>query len=147
MKIKKQIKRYHRWIAPDDLHEQCITWLSDLKFMKEEQLFFDHLVQKYNVNLIKPKNYLEGKDILNRLDTVREKLPTLFTKLINHSNNLSVLVDGKDEPEKERFFKDEHKQMVTMLSEYKSEYNTLKQQIFKLIIEIKKSDKPKRLLN
>ncbi|MAQ76386.1 MAG: hypothetical protein CL613_08650 [Aquimarina sp.] len=147
MKIKKQIKRYHRWIAPDDLHEQCMIWLSDLKFMKEEQLFFDHLVQKYNVNLIKPKNYLEGKDILNRLDTVREKLPTLFTKLINHSNNLSVLVDGKDEPEKERFFKDEHKQMVTMLSEYLSEYNTLKQQIFKLIIEIKKSDKPKRLLN
>ena len=90
---------------------------------------------------------LEGKDILNRLDTVREKLPTLFTKLINHSNDLCVLVDGKDELEKERFFKDEHKQMVTMLSEYLSEYNTLKQQIFKLIIEIKKSDKPKRLLN
>ena len=50
---KRKVKKYEAWLSPETMHKGSLNWLSELRFAKDEQLFFDDLVKLHaSVSLI-----------------------------------------------------------------------------------------------
>ena len=43
---------YVEWLSAEVMHEASRKWLSELRFIKDEQLFFDDLINSYTNHLI-----------------------------------------------------------------------------------------------
>ena len=56
MKTKEVKVKYEAWLNTETMHNSSVKWLSELKFAKDEQLFFD--LVKF---LSYPKSYKKEK--------------------------------------------------------------------------------------
>ena len=128
------------------MHKDSIKWLSELRFAKDEELFFDDLIKSYTLQLIDSKHFSESKNIVQKLSALRKETNTLINTTINHENGLKIMVDGKNEINKENAYKDEHAKLIITMSTFLKKYRALKSQLFTLIKSIIKEGKQKRLL-
>ncbi|MEW7290024.1 hypothetical protein [Aquimarina sp. 2304DJ70-9] len=147
MKAKEPNVKYVEWQSPDELHEAALTWVSELKFIKDEQHFLDDLMENYALQLISEKIFEKSKKVVNDLAEERKGLEPLLKEIINHHNALTILVDGKDQPVEEKQYKEDHRALVIKVSQYLNNYKDTKRKIFELIKTIMKQGKQKRLLN
>ena len=51
MKTKKRNYRYLEWKSPEEMHQTSLEWISELKFVKDEQLFLNDLVKSYTLQI------------------------------------------------------------------------------------------------
>ena len=65
----------------------------------------------------------------------------------NHENNLEVLVNEIDHPEKEEAYKEEHKTLLISFKNHLKEHRELKADLFYILKKIKKNEKQKRLID
>ena len=45
MESNKTKAKYQEWLSPEIIHKATLNWLSELKFIKDENLFFDDLIK------------------------------------------------------------------------------------------------------
>ncbi|WP_242131896.1 hypothetical protein [Aestuariivivens marinum] len=147
MKTKVPKIKYKAWLSPETMHNNSKKWLSELAFIQDEQLFFDDLIKSYTLQLIDSKHFTESKKIIDRLSQLQKENNTLFNTLKNHKRGLKIMVDGKDELEKEQAYRDKHAKLIIVVSKYLEKYQTIKKQLFTLVKGIIKEGKQKRLLN
>ncbi|MBQ0734788.1 hypothetical protein [Aquimarina celericrescens] len=147
MKSKKPNVKYVEWRSPEELHEASLHWISELKFIKDEQHFLDELIEDNTLQLISGETFEKSKQVVNDLSKKRKVLEPLLKKIINHYNELTILVDGVDQPAEEKEYKEHHRELLVEVSEYLNEYKEVKRKIFELIKTIMKQSKQKRLLN
>ncbi len=147
MKAREPNIKYVEWQSPDELHEISLNWVSELKFIKDEQHFLDELMQNYMLELLSGNVYKKSKKVLNDLSEERKDLEPLFKEIINHHNALAILVDGKDQPVEEKQYKDDHRALIIKVNEYLINYKDTKRKVFELIKTIMKREKQKRLLS
>ncbi|CAM1349313.1 MULTISPECIES: hypothetical protein [Tenacibaculum] len=144
MKTKKTQLKYVEWLSAEDMHLTSKQWLSELSFLKDEQLFFEDLIRKYIFELITPDQFKKTTKIVESLSDSRKRTEELIKLVEAHERGLEVMVDGVDEMIEEEVYKNEHRRLIVMFSEFLKEYKDLKQTIFTTVKKIAKSEK-KRL--
>ncbi|NNL15949.1 MAG: hypothetical protein HKO81_04825 [Flavobacteriaceae bacterium] len=133
--------------SPDELHVESLNWISELKFIKDEQHFLDELLKNYTLQLIENIEFSKNKDIISKLSKIRKTGEKLLKKLINHENELLILVDGIDQIKEEKHYRFLHSTYLLEVTNYFNDYKTIKRKIFTVVKKIMKQEKQKRLLN
>lgn len=147
MKVVKKSPVYVEWLNADLMHEESVKWLSELKFIKDEEHFFEDLIKLFPLQLIDSKNFTKSKETVQLLKTLRLKNVELINAVTAHEKELKIMVDGKDQLKEEAAYKEKHRDLLILVKRYFKEYRKLKTQLFKTIKEIMKSEKQKRLLS
>ena len=146
MKTKQINPTYQVWMNWETMHSQSIEWLSELRFMKDEEMFFDDLVKSYTLQLIDSKHFKKSKEIVEKLAELEKETADLIAIIVKHEIDLKIMVDGIDQLEKEEAYKRAHGGLVIIVNELLEKYRGVKKQLFKLIKGIMKEGKQKRLL-
>jgi len=147
MKANYTNAKYVEWLSAEIMHKNSIEWLSDLKFIKVEQLFFDDLIRSYTLQLIDLKHFTESKTIIDKLSKLQTKTDLLIESVKTHKSDLKIMVDGIDQPKEEEGYKNEHRGLIVEICDFVKEYRVLKTELFSLIKNIKKEEKQKHLID
>ena len=146
MKNTEKHSRYVEWLNADEMHNKSKEWLSKLRFIKDEHLFFEDLIKSYTLDLLMPQNYFDSKEGIDRISKSKKHNKILIETIEVHKNKLLIMVDGIDQPEEEEAYKKEHLKLIIEISEFEKKYRKLKIELFDIIKTIKKHYKL-RLLN
>jgi hypothetical protein len=147
MKIKENTHRYIEWIGPEEMHRTSLLWLSELRFMKDEQLFLNNLIKHYTVQLVDSKIFGKSKVIVTALTDLEKQVISLMKKVQAHENKLEIMIDDVDQIELEKAYRDTHRELSSRMEHYKEEYMEIKTKLFDLVSSVLKKEKQKRLLN
>ena len=147
MKTIQTHARYIEWLSADEMHNASQDWLSELKFIGDEHLFFEDLVTSYTLQLIEGKKFTESKALIEAINKSKKRNILLIEAVQTHENDLQIMVDGVNELKKEDAYTKEHLQLVTIINDFLSDYKTLKLKLFDTIKTIKKEEKQKHLID
>lgn len=147
MKIAYINPKYIEWISPEQMHQSSNDWLSELLFIKDEHQFFEDLITSFTSKLIAPETFSNNKEIIDALNKSQKHNNLLIEAIKVHKNELQIMMDGIDEPKKEKAYKDSHRGLIIKLEEFYDEYKELKTQLFDIIKTIRKEEKQKHLLD
>ncbi len=138
---------YVEWLSADQMHEASKEWLSELRFIKDEHLFFEDLIKSYTLQLISPEKFSHNKEIIDAINRSQKKNNFFIEAVKIHENELKIMVDGVNELKKEQAYKKEHRGLIIEINEFKKNYRSLKMQLFDILKTIKKEEKQRRLLD
>ena len=141
MKTKEKKIKYEAWLNAEIMHKNSRKWLSELEFIKDEQLFFDDLIESYTLKLIDSKLFPKTKKIIDRLSLIQEETHSLIKTIKNHDKGLGVIIDDSYEIEKEENYKKKHGKLLVVVNNFLEKYKTLKADLFTLITGIVKDEK------
>ncbi|WP_281847580.1 hypothetical protein [Olleya namhaensis] len=145
MKTKSNSKIVE-WYSAERMHDMSKKWLSELNFIKDEQQFLEELITDYTHQIINDDALSRAQDVTTALLRTTRGTQKLITALEQHENDLSLMVDGKDELEKEKKYKAEHIEFIATISSFFHDYKAVKFEIFNLVKKLMKTDKQERLL-
>lgn len=146
MKAKQKEPKYIEWLNANNIHKASRNWLSELRFIKDEQLFFANLIKSYTLQLIDSNHFSDTKKIVDNLELLRKNNKALIETVIEHENKLLIMVDGINQLKEEEAYKTKHRELAVEINEYFKNYRNLKKRLFKTIENIMKHEKQKRLL-
>lgn len=138
--------KFTKWLNADDMHDASKRWLSELYFFKDEQLFFEELITTYTLQLIDKSHYAQSKSIVDRLTKIVDETKVLTEAVEAHERSLSVMVDNVDQIDIEKKYKEEHRNLTELISEFKKRYQAIKSELFHLLKEVMKHAKQNKLL-
>jgi len=147
MEITKSHIKYIEWRSIEELHEDILNCISELRFTKDEQQFLEDLILNHTMGLLAGKSYELSRSVITRLTKSRKRLGPLLKKLMSHNNDLQSLLDEINNVEEMEAFKIFHNQLMVEFIEYNAQFKKVKKQIFKLIKQILKERKHLKLLN
>ncbi len=147
MEINKSHIKYIEWRSIEELHEDTLNCISELRFTKDEQQFLEDLILNHTMGLLAGESYELSRNVITRLTKSRNKLGPLLKKLMSHNNELQCLLDEINNIEEMEDFKKLHNQLMSEFIGYNSKFKKVKKQIFKLIKQILKERKHLKLLN
>ncbi len=147
MNINPTHIKYIEWRNPDGLHEDTMGCISQLEFFNDELDFLSHLIKEYTFELTRGEVFKESKAIVGRLIAQQIELQPLIAQLQIHRNNLQLLMDDVDVSNEVKDYKTEHYELMTKAIGYNTRFKKLKKETFKLISNVMKLNKQKRLLN
>lgn len=147
MEIKKAHIKYIEWRSIEELHEEILSCISELRFTKDEQQFLEDLILNYTMGLLAGKSYELSRNVITRVTKSRNKLGPFLKKLMSHNNDLQSLFDEINNIEEMDDFKKLHNQLMSEFSTYNAQFKKVKKQIFKLIKQILKERRQVKLLN
>lgn len=133
--------------SADELHVESLNWISELRFIKDEQRFLNELLKSYTLQLIEKEQFSENKKIISRLSKQEKVGEKLLKKIINHENELLILVDGIDQLKEEKHYRFLHSTILLEVTNFFNDYKDVKRDIFDAVKGIMKDEKQKRLLN
>lgn len=139
--------KYAEWISAEQMHEDSKEWLSELLFIKDEHLFFDDLIKSFTLELLEPEKFSDNKEIIDILNRSEKRNNLLIEAIKVHENDLQIIVDGVDQLNEEKSYKDSHQGLLIKIKEFENDYKSLKTQLFEIIKSIKKEDKRNRILD
>ncbi|WP_347925540.1 hypothetical protein [Pontimicrobium sp. SW4] len=146
MKTTQTNTKYVEWLNAETMYKNSIEWLSDLEFMKDEQLFFDDLIKSYTLQLIDSKYFKKSKKIIDTLSKLQTKTDLFIKYVKNHKNDLKIMVDGINQPKEEADYKNEHRRLIVEINNFVKEYREVKTNLFSVIKIIMKEEKLKKLI-
>jgi tRNA/tmRNA/rRNA uracil-C5-methylase (TrmA/RlmC/RlmD family) len=147
MKASATEIKYVEWLNAEVMHNASRSWLSELMFIKDEQLFFDDLIKSYTLQLIDSKYFAKSKKIVERLSHLQKDTSKIIEKVKKHERALNIMLDKIDQLEEEENYKKEHRNLIILVTEFFQMNQSIKKHLFKLIKGIIKEKKQKLLLN
>ena len=146
MKTKEINAKYDVWLNAENMHRDSRNWLSELRFAQDEELFLDDLVKSYTLQLIDTKHFAESKKVIDKLSKIQKETDALIDIVKNHEKGLSIMVDGVNEFDKEKAFKNKHVKLIINVKNFLEKYRDLKTELFAVVKSVLKEGKQKRLL-
>lgn len=147
MEINKAHIKYIEWRSIEELHEEILNCISELRFTKDEQQFLEDLILNHTMGLLAGKSYDVSRNVITKLTKSRNRLEPLLKKMMSHNNELQSLLDEINNIEEMEDFKKLHNQLMSEFIVYNSQFKKVKKQIFKLIKQILKEKRQIKLLN
>jgi len=147
MKTIHTYTNYIEWLSADQMHEASKEWLSELKFIRDELLFFEDLITTFTSQLIESGKFSDNKEIIDAINRSNKRNNSLIEAIKTHQNELQIMVDKIDQLEEEKAYVNEHRTLTTTIAEFLKEYKALKSQLFEIIKSIKKEEKFKHLID
>lgn len=134
------------WKSGSEMHEDARNWISELEFITNEHQFFEDLLATYFLKISNKAHYLQGKELVQELGENRKRNSDMLREVMDHNNHLIVLLDGKNDLEKEEEVKEQHRDLEGRMNEHHRAFRELKTHIFSLIGEIIKEVRREHLL-
>ena len=147
MKTKSHRYSYIEWLSAQEMHEDSKKWCSELKFMKDEQIFLNNLIASNTLKLTDSAFFEESKGVIAEIQQAEKDLTLLFKKVQAHENQLEIMTDEIDQLKMEKAYLETHKELWEGMEEYISSYRAIKTKLFGLVSRVMKKAKQKRLLN
>lgn len=147
MHINPSSIKYIQWRDPEGLHEDAMSCISELQFVKDELQFLSDLMTSHTLDLISKENFEESKSLAVQLSAKKKYVSQLLKNLVTHANLLQTLVDDIDVPGETEEYKTVHYKLMFEAAAYLAKFKKLKRNIFSLIKSILKDKKKKKLLN
>lgn len=138
---------YVEWLSADEMHATSKLWLSELNFIKDEQLFLNDLVKSYSLQLSEPKIFDESKKLISHISKAENEVTELIKQVKAHENQLEIMVDKVDQLKMEKAYIETHKELLKAMNNYKNYYWKAKNNLFKFISTLLKKEKQNRLLH
>jgi len=139
--------RYVEWISPEEMHLEALSWISELMFARDEQQFLNDMVKTYTLQLTDKNIFDESRKIVSGIADAEHRLTALLKLVQAHENQLEIMVDDLDQPKMEKAYKESHRDLISQIDEYLTDYRKLKKQLFGMLTKVMKKEKQKRLLN
>jgi len=133
------------WSTPEELHEACVLWLSELEFIKDEQVFLNELITDYTIPLIAAKIYHSSLSIVGNLLKEEKQLNALIDRVKDHRNKVEKLFDTQADPRIKKAFIEAHYYLKLDVNSYASTYRKTKTELFDKLKKIMKEQRPERL--
>lgn len=143
----KTESKFFEWLTAEDMHNASKKWLSELRFIKDEQLFFEDLIRAKTLSLIDNVEFAMTKEIVDAVNRLQKENNSLIKDIEAHENALEIMIDGVNEIQKENLYKKTHRQLLSKVSAYLSNYKKVKTQLFDIITAVMKKEKQNRLLD
>lgn len=147
MKTKTQKHRYIKWKSPEEMHDTTIQWISELKFVKDEQRFLNDLIRSYTLPITSLGIFEESRKLVTAISNSELEVKQLLKRVQIHENQLSIMLDDIDQPKMEKAYTETHRDLLTEIDVCLINYRKLKGSLFKMISKVIKKEKQKRLLN
>lgn len=149
MNLEKKRYRYVEWMSAEEMHESSMRWMSELNFIRDEQLFFNDLVKSYTLQLIDGTIFEESQKVIEAILETEKDADILIKRIRAHENLLMIMVDDVNELTMEKAYIRTHQGLSTKMDGYMIDYQKLKTRFFTLITRVmkEKKQKQKRLLN
>ena len=147
METRKKKYKYLEWLDAEEMHDASTQWMSELNFAKDEQLFLNDLVKSFTLQLIEKKSFNENKNIIDEIAKAEKEVLVLMKKVQAHENLLEIMINDVDELKMEKAYLETHLELTSKIESYMAHYLSLKSRLFKVISELMKKEKQKRLLN
>ncbi|MBR9846061.1 MAG: hypothetical protein GYB35_08130 [Algicola sp.] len=147
MKTTHTYTHYIEWLSAEQMHEASKEWLSELRFIQDEHLFFEDLITTFTSPIISSGKFSDTKEIIDAIYKSEKENNTLIKAVKTHENKLQIMVDGKNQLKEEKAYLREHKSLIITISEFLKNYKSLKSQLFNIIKAIKKEEKFKHLID
>ena len=147
MELQGKSRRYTQWVGPEEMHADTVQWLSELKFIRDEQLFLNGLVKHYTTSLAQKAVFERARKLISELLEAEKNVVVLMKKVQAHENQLEIMVDDIDQPRMEQAYRETHQDLILAINSYIEGYRALKKMLFDLVSEVLRKDKQHRLLN
>jgi gas vesicle protein len=146
MHINPTSIKYIEWRSPEGLHEDSVTCISELRFLKDEIQFLTDLIKSHTLEILSKNLFEESKEIATELSKQKKRIKPMLKKLVQHSNVLETLIDDIDIPDEEDEYKAVHYQLMFEAVTCMANFKKLKRRVFSLIKSILKEKKKRKLL-
>jgi len=147
MNTKTPKYRYIEWLNAEEMHVESMRWFSELKFIRDEQLFLNNLVSLFVIQLTASGIFKESKKLIDQLQKAEMDIVSLFKKVQVHEKQLEMMVDDVDQPKMEKAYLETHKELLIAINRYTTRYREIKEKLFEVVSKLMKKSKQKRLLN
>jgi hypothetical protein len=144
MKTTSHLK-FIQWRDPAGLHEDTVKSILDIKFLKDELQFLKDLAAEHTLELIYGTSTEESHAIIKQLAEHSKRLEKLFKSLEEHRNNLQILMDEDDVAGELNTYKNQHYTLMIAEMDFHADLKKTKHIIFKLLSDIMKKSKQKKL--
>lgn len=138
MKTQQWQLKYIKWFSAEDMHKATIHWLSELNFVKDEHLFFEHLLEPYTKL---SKKHSPIQNLQDELYLLEKECDCLISVVLSHQNKLDILVDGIDQLQEEEIYKETHQELADAMSKFLLMHKQLKKDLFKVVKTVMKNRK------
>lgn len=138
---------YQEWRSAEEMRDDTKKWLSELDFILDEESFMENLLGEYFIELSSEVLYAETTKLVKRLTESKTRSKALKESVLQHSNQLIVLLDDIDQPYEEQEVKAQHRRLLKSTEAFFHDFREMKKNIFAVVVDIMKHDKQKRLLN
>lgn len=143
--MKNITYKFVQWSSPEELYDACLVWRSELEFFKREQQFLDTLVKSYMPQVLSEELYPKTANLITHLSQEENKATKLLKRLQTHTNLIEILMDGIDEIQKEKSYREAHYYLKIDIAKYARDFRTTKTAIFELIKSMMKQRKQKKI--
>jgi len=133
MKTHQWQLKYVEWFSAEEMHEAAKNWVSELNFVRDEQHFFEHLLQQFTKTDVSSKVTFSCRNLLEELTPLRKECNLLVSALLAHQNKLYILLDGINQIEEENFYRETHEEFIDVIGEFLMKHNQLKKDVFETV--------------
>ncbi len=138
MKTHQWQLKYVKWFSAEAMHEAANNWVSELNFVRDEQVFFEHLLQQLIASDVCSKVTFACNSLKEKLETLKKDCNLLVSAAHKHQNKLYILIDGIDQLDEEDFLRESHLEFVDVIGEFLMKHNQLKKDLFDMVkLELK----------
>ena len=128
------------------LHDNSLSWINDLEFMNDEQLFLEHLLSTHFLDLSSEKLYETTRKLIRKLKEVEHMGVELKKEIQLHNKKISQVIEGNNKYLEHDLYHTQ-KAIQRDFESYVLKFKYVKKKIFGIIKEIMINHKQKLLLN
>ena len=128
------------------LHEQNVTWLKELEFVRDEHVFLEHLLSAHFLDLSSEKLYEPTKKLIQKLNDVDQMGNALDDAIQTHNKHVATLLESLQLTGK-KDLKNEHQLIKKEFEDFHLRFKYVKKKIYNMIKSIMKEHKQKLLLS
>ena len=128
------------------LHKNSLAWITELEFMKDEQIFLEHLLSTHFIDLSTEKLYEITRKLTSKLKEVEHLGDELSKEIQVYNKKIAEVLESDIENPENRLDK-EHQMIEKDFESYVLKFKYVKKKIFGIIKEILAHHKQKLLLH
>jgi len=128
------------------LHERSVIWISELEFMKDEQVFLEHLLSMHFLDLSTERLYDTTSKLIRKLKDIESVGLELTNKVQHHHDQIALALE-RSEFSMENQLKKDHKALKKDIEIYTLKFRVVKKKIFGIVKDIMQHHKQKLLIN
>lgn len=129
-----------------DLRTEANNWLSKLEFMKDEQVFLEHLLSSHFLDLSTEKLYEPTRKLIRKLKDVEAIGTELLREVQRFNHKIVKAVERKSDYAENTLINDK-KNILKDFETYVLKFRYVKKKIFAMIKDIMLHHKQKLLIN
>ncbi len=128
------------------LHEQNVTWLTELEFVQVEHIFLENLLSTHFLDLSSEKLIEPTKKLIQKLNDVEKMDNELEDAIQTHNKHVATLLESLQLDGKKDVV-NEHQSIKNDFETFHLKFRFVKKKIYNMIKEIMKEHKQKLLIS